>query len=365
MIFVLMKICCFSLPKEFGLSSGVCGRLFCGKTNKCSGSFFSSITIQKMHRLFLFSSVILASCIFGSKSNTPHMQEHVDSISLVVLGNVQDGGSPQAGCTKACCKDLWKNPDHTRKVVSLGIIDYTNQKTYILDATPDFASQLKTLNDFSGFPKKYGPDGVFLTHAHIGHYTGLMQLGREVMGTSNVPVYAMPRMLSFIEKNGPWSQLVTLKNIELKPMVNEQSVVLSNSLSVTPVLVPHRDEYSETVGFIVRGKKKSALFIPDIDKWSKWNKNIVEEISKVDYAFLDATFFDAAEVNFRDISTIPHPFVTETMDLCKNLPASEKSKLHFIHFNHSNAVLNPSSVQSKTVLQNGFNIARFMDKFEL
>jgi len=28
----------------------------------------------------------------------------------------------------------------------------------------------------------------------MGHYTGLMHFGREVMGTNNLPVYAMPKM---------------------------------------------------------------------------------------------------------------------------------------------------------------------------
>ena len=42
----------------------------------------------------------------------------------------------------------------------------------------------------------------------MGHYSGLMHLGREAANTSKVPVYAMPRMLEFLAKNGPWNQLL-------------------------------------------------------------------------------------------------------------------------------------------------------------
>ena len=37
---------------------------------------------------------------------------------------------------------------------------------------------------------------------------------------------------------------------------------MSYKYSVTPIQVPHRDEYSETAGYIIKGKNKKALFIP-------------------------------------------------------------------------------------------------------
>lgn len=288
-----------------------------------------------------------------------------ENIELIVLGNVQDAGSPQIGCKKKCCKNLWKHPDAARKIVSLGVIDHRNKKTYLFDATPDVTTQVQILQQQAGMPLKPAPDAVFLTHAHIGHYTGLMFFGKEAMAADNLKVYAMPRMSHYLQTNGPWSQLVATKNIVLSEMVNEIPIALSHQLKVTPVTVPHRDEYSETVGFIIEGARKKALFIPDIDKWAKWSHYITEEVKKVDYAFLDATFFDAAEVVFRDISAIPHPFVVETMELFKSLPLKERNKVYFIHFNHSNKLLQPASTQSKTVLKNGFNIARMGNKFVL
>lgn len=134
---------------------------------------------------------------------------------VIVLGNVQDAGSPHPGCDKACCTGLWLHPDASRKVVSLGVVDEANEKTYLIEATPNLPEQMEFLHSRLTFEHAVLPDAIFLTHAHIGHYTGLMYLGREGSGTRNVLVYAMPRMKVFLELNGPWSQLVGLHNIEL------------------------------------------------------------------------------------------------------------------------------------------------------
>ena len=175
--------------------------------------------------------------------------------------------------------------------------------------------------------ENYPYDGIFLTHAHIGHYTGLMYLGREVMGSQDVPVYAMPRMKSFLMNNGPWSQLVNLNNIEIRDLQNRQAVQLNKRLRVTPIQVPHRDEFSETVGYLIESDKTSVLFIPDIDKWGKWEDSILEWIQKIDMAFLDATFYQNGEISGRDMSEIPHPFVEESMALFNSLSEEDKSKV--------------------------------------
>lgn len=287
------------------------------------------------------------------------------SVTLIVLGTVQDAGSPHIGCIKDCCRYLFTNPDHSRKVVSLGIADTINSRTYLFDATPDITYQMMSLLSISGQNTKQTPDGIFLTHAHIGHYTGLMYLGKEALNAKNTEVYVMPRMKDFLENNSPWDQLTDLGNISLKLLNNNTEVKLNSSLRVTPVLVPHRDEFSETVGYKIEGVSKKALFIPDIDKWSKWDRNIKEELGKVDYAFLDATFYDENETGNSDMKEIPHPFVVESMELFKDLSETEKRKIHFIHFNHTNPLLDLNSPQSKTVLQNGFNIAISGQMFEL
>jgi pyrroloquinoline quinone biosynthesis protein B len=311
--------------------------------------------------------LFLASCEIDEKRLPVLYEENNKSEApfLMVLGNVQDGGSPHIGCTKKCCEQLFLTADLERLVTALGLIDPTQNKKWLIEASPDISRQLHRLN--LALPKKNDtdPDGIFLTHAHIGHYSGLMYLGREAMGAKKVPVYAMPRMKSFLENNGPWSQLVKLKNIIVAPLEDEQTVNLGTDLSIKPFTVPHRDEFSEAVGFIISGPSKKALFIPDIDKWSKWEKNILDEIKNVDYALVDGTFYDGVEINNRDIAEIPHPFVSESMELLKNLGQKEKGKVWFIHFNHTNPLLDEHSAATKRVESQGFHIARKGRRFIL
>ena len=280
---------------------------------------------------------------------------------VVVLGTLQDGGSPHMGCEKECCK----NPDASRKVVSLGLIDPVSNKKFLLEASPDFVAQTRMLKAFLPSSANTLPDGIFLTHAHMGHYAGLMFLGREAMNSKAVPVYAMPKMKSFLENNGPWSQLVTLNNIQIKPLTAGNWENISPTLRVKPFLVPHRDEFSETVGFIIEGPHKKLLFIPDIDKWEKWRTDIVSLVKEVDYALIDGTFFSAAEVGNRNIAEIPHPLVEESMKLFDSMPAKEKEKIMFIHFNHTNPLLNEESKEARLVKSKGFRIAKINLRIDL
>lgn len=286
-------------------------------------------------------------------------------VELMVLGTLQDGGMPHIGCTQEACVKLIKAPDPTKKVVSLGLIDHQNQKNYLFEATPDISTQLSILNEYSGEKNNIIPSGIFTTHAHIGHYTGLMQLGKEALGAKQATLYAMPKMRAFLRENQPWKLLLDQENTILKPMESGVKIHLSNQLKVIPILVPHRDELSETVGFKILGPNKSVLFIPDINKWSIWEKNIVAEINKVDYAFVDATFYDGAEIGYRDLSEIPHPFVIESIELFKELNTDQKAKIYFIHLNHTNPLIDPHSIASKEVEALGFHIARFGMRFGL
>lgn len=233
----------------------------------------------------------------------------------------------------------------------------------MFDAGPDFPEQAHLLQARAG--GRPMPSGIFLTHAHIGHYSGLMYLGREALGADSVPVYAMPRMQTFLRQNGPWSQLASLGNIALEPLADQLPVRLTPQLEVVPFLVPHRDEFSETVGFEIRGPGKTALFIPDIDKWDRWQTDISDLIRGADLVFLDATFYDGAEVGYRDLSEIPHPFVVESLARFDSLPPAERAKIHFIHLNHTNPLLDPESDASRLVRAKGYFVAQFGDRFPL
>ncbi len=291
----------------------------------------------------------------GTKQGQPGIPEDTGTY-LVVLGIAQDGGYPHAGCRRDCCRMVFEGKEAPKTPACLGIVDEANRKLYMLEATPAFPEQWRRLQEISGFREKRVPDGIFLTHAHIGHYTGLMFLGREVMGTKDVPVYAMPRMKAFLRDNGPWSQLVSLQNIDLQDLKADSVIQLPGGLRITPFTVPHRDEFSETVGFRIETPHRKVLFIPDIDKWSKWQRDIVSEVQSVDDAFLDATFFRDGELQGRAMQEVPHPFVQETMQLFENQPISEKVKVTFIHFNHTNPLLWDKKAQQE-VQGRGFSLA--------
>ncbi len=279
-----------------------------------------------------------------------------EGVTLHVLGIGQDTGYPQAGCFRPHCMPGWTGEKPRQSAVSLAVVDHAAKRRYLFEATPDFPAQyyrLEQLAPSSGFELS----GIFLTHAHMGHYTGLMYLGHEAIGASSVPVYVMPRMKQYLETNGPWSQLVSFKNVNLRMLTHEKPVDLG-ALQVTPVLVPHRDEYSETVGYFIAGPSKRALFIPDINKWEIWDRELADVLKSVDLAFLDASFFADGELPGRDMSKIPHPFVTETMELLGDLPAEERQKVWFIHMNHTNPVLWDDTPESRAVRDAGFNLSR-------
>jgi pyrroloquinoline quinone biosynthesis protein B len=271
---------------------------------------------------------------------------------MVVLGIAQDAGYPHPYCGKACCEAVAEGKEQHKNVTCLGIVDRETQEVFMLEATPNFTKQEHILRGYLNDRAK-PLSGVFLTHAHIGHYTGLMYLGREAIGAKETPVYAMPKMKSFLENNGPWSQLVGLKNIKIVPLTADSNIAITKNISVKPLIVPHRDEFSETVGFVISHKNKRILFIPDIDKWAKWPRNIVEEVAKVDWALLDATFYQNGEIPNRDMREIPHPFMEETMTLFRN--SVDKSKIKFIHFNHTNPVLRQTK-ERENVLKQGFGV---------
>lgn len=284
---------------------------------------------------------------------------------VAVLGVAQDGGYPQVGCKKACCKNAWMDSAARRHVASLAIVDPESQQRWLLDCTPDFREQLHLLDQMLPVDRSPGIDGIFLTHAHMGHYTGLMHLGREVLGAQGVQVYAMSRMRTFLETNGPWDQLVSLGQIKLTKLAGGQDVSLNERINVVAFPVPHRDEYSETVGFRISGPSKTVIYLPDIDKWERWSVKIEDLLSQSDYAFLDATFFDVNELPGRDMSEIPHPFVVETMERLKALPLLERKKVRFIHLNHSNPLLNPSSTAAVQVEEAGHWVATQGERIEI
>ena len=303
------------------------------------------IIIKMMLVSFFISFNVFSKDINDSKSHKPY---------AVVLGIAQDGGYPHAGCERRCCADLWKNDSLKKMVSCISVIDPKSGLAWMIDATPDFAKQYHIIT------KEHNARlaGIFLTHAHIGHYTGLMHLGREVMGSKNIVVYAMPKMKLFLENNEPWKQLVSLKNIHIIPIEDKKEIILSRHLIIEPFKVPHRDEFSETVGYNIIGPNESLLYIPDIDKWDKWEHDILFWIESTGYALLDGTFYYDGEIPNRNMSEIPHPFIMESMNYFETLLERNQNKIFFIHLNHTNPAIRKNSAASRNIIKNGFNVAR-------
>jgi len=283
----------------------------------------------------------------------------VDELIIHVLGTAQDGGYPHAGCKDICCLDIWAKPSSHRFPSSIAAIDKINKNFYLFDITPNIKEQLHLLN-------KYNCElaGIFITHAHIGHYVGLLDLGLEIMNTKNIPVYVMPRMKRFISNNQPMVQLIENHNIQLIEMKND-NIILFNNLSITPFEVPHRNELSETVGFRIKSLNKSVIYLPDIDDWDSWKVNLEQLIIDNNILFLDGTFYIKSEIQLRDVSNIPHPEIIDTMEKLSNLSSRYKKRVHFIHLNHTNDVLRQKSDAYNSVIDNNFSLAKENQIFEI
>ncbi|MDA9817535.1 MBL fold metallo-hydrolase [Flavobacteriaceae bacterium] len=281
---------------------------------------------------------------------------------IYILGNTQDAGLPHIGCQHPFCEDNF-NVYEQHYTTSIAVVNSDLKKYILFEATPDITFQLNNLKK-NIFHEFLLPESIYITHAHIGHYTGLMYFGREALGSKDLLVRVLPRMSKFLQNNGPWSQLVDINNIKIKEINFGSSTKELANIDITPVQVPHRDEYSETAGYIIKGKNKKALFIPDIDKWEKWDRDLNQLAKEFDFLLIDATFYNSKEIN-RDISEIPHPLVIETIDLLSGLNTENRNKVYFIHMNHTNMMLDPNSGLSKLITSKGFNIARLGQKLYL
>lgn len=293
---------------------------------------------------------------------------------VLVLGTAQDGGIPHLGGHAAPDEAARRDPSLARTAASLLLVDPGSGRRWLIDASPDVARQLDAAE--AALPRRAAPagrspivDGVFLTHAHIGHYLGLAWFGREVYGADHLPVHGSARMVELLTSNAPWELLVRLGHVEPRRLEPGRAVDLAAGLSITPFLVPHRDEYTDTFGFEIRAPHRALLYIPDIDKWERWSdpeRGPVEAaIARVDVALLDGTFFDAGELPGRSLAEIPHPFVVESIARFAKLPASERRKVVFTHLNHSNRAALPDSGERRAVEAAGMRVAREMERIDL
>jgi pyrroloquinoline quinone biosynthesis protein B len=289
---------------------------------------------------------------------------------VLVLGTAQDGGLPQIGGRTSQDEAARRDPSRRRAVASLLVVEPQTGQRWLIDATPDIREQMERAE---GHPANRGAagarpplvDGIFLTHAHIGHYLGLAQLGREAYGAEGVPVWGSAQMVDFLSRNAPWDQLVRLGNIRLERFAAAQVITLSPRLAIVPLAVPHRSEYTDTHGFALRGPNRSLLYITDIDKWERWDRPIEEVVKITSAALLDGTFFADGEIPGRSMADIPHPFIAESLRRFAALPEGERRKIAFTHLNHTNPAADPASAARKQIEAAGMRVAEDGERIDL
>jgi pyrroloquinoline quinone biosynthesis protein B len=289
---------------------------------------------------------------------------------VLVLGTAQDGGIPHLGGRAAPDEAARRDPAQRRLVTSLLICDPATGGRWLLDASLDLTAQIDRAEGHPAGRRRPGPrpallDGVFLTHAHIGHYLGLAQFGREVYSSREMPLHVSSRMADFLRDNAPWDQLVRLRNVVLTPFEAKRPIELTPTLSVTPIPVPHRDEYTDTYAFLVQGPNRALLYLPDIDKWDRWDERIEDWIARVDTAFLDGSFFGEGEIPGRAMAEIPHPLVSESLARFAKLPEAERRKVVFTHFNHSNPAALAGTPERRAIEAAGMRVAEELERIDL
>ncbi len=313
--------------------------------------------------------VELAAPLGGPLETAP-----LDGPTVIALGSVQDGGLPHAGCNCERCELARQDPRQRRLVAALGVVIPVAgeaSKVYLIDATPDVEEQLHLLRPHrqvaDGRVDRTPLDGVLLTHAHMGHYLGLAHFGFEVMHASGVTGYCTPRMAAFLRANGPWSQLVDKGELILRETSPGEPVDLGGGVTFTPIAVPHRDEFSDTVAYLLSGPRGRVLYVPDTDSWRAWDPPLPALLAarKIDVLVADGTFYSLAELPGRGVGSIGHPLITETMDLLGEEVASQRLEVWFTHLNHSNPALQAGSEAHREIVERGFAVLRRGQRIQL
>lgn len=263
-------------------------------------------------------------------------------IRLIVLGSGQDGGSPQFGSTR--------DVGRTRTASSVAVLG-SDDLVLLFDATPDIRVQSLMLPPRQ---ESQGPvDAVFITHAHMGHYAGLVHFGKEAAATPDIPLFAPDSVIAFLESNQPWATLFS--NAYLDPIPIDESTATIGEISVEAIPVPHRAEFSGTCAYSISVNDEPwVLYLPDIDSWGAW-PDAEEELARHRVCLVDAAFSSPDELSTRDLADIPHPLVPDTVARFAHL--TPKTRVVLTHMNHTNPAADPNSAVALNATAAGLEIA--------
>ncbi len=291
----------------------------------------------------------------------------MEPVRATLLGIAQDGGVPQAGCTKTCCMDAVGGRRRTRYPVSLGVTTEVGSK-HLMDVSRSLPDHLinwgKEENDIGRI------DSIWLSHAHVGHYDGLFQFGREVMGTSSIPCHLSKSMHEFCMSTPSLASLFDEGHLIAEVFDGDAAIEISEHVAISPIKVPHRDEFSDTHGFVIKGPKRRLLYLTDHDSWDEtlgfheaddirsWLRSM-----HIDIALVDGTFWSEEELGGK-ATEIGHPTVQDTLERLGER-RHDDPRIVFIHLNHTNPLLEDAGSEQAKVRSMGWEVGRRTMSFEL
>ena len=271
---------------------------------------------------------------------------------IKLLGNAQDAGRPQIGCTQKCCTDARKNSSLSRMPVSLGL----QGETYgLVEATKSIGDQLSLMDNVM-------IDELWLTHAHLGHIEGLGQFGREALNSKNIKLRCSDSVVDYTMNHPIWKKLIERGNLTFAKFQSE---------NIIPIEVPHRARDFDTHAILFKGQTNNLFFLPDHDTWEKTldfagYDNPKEWFSSLDanIVLLDGTFWDSNELKGRIQADVPHPPVSETLDLIGQREDGDP-RIIFIHLNHTIPLHYPNSPESQKLSDLGWEVGEEGMEFKL
>lgn len=262
--------------------------------------------------------------------------------TVEVLGVSQDAGVPQIGCQCDQCESA-RSPDGQQRYATAVLL--SDDGEYLFDATPDIRFQISTL-----------PDGVFLTHAHLGHLPGVLFFGQEAADADGIPVYATEGLADIIRNSPPLNMLVEDDNLALDHLAPNATLTLGE-VTVEGHPVNHRESFpTNTLAYMMDGPERSLLYMTDIDEWNRSTHRLVE---RADVALVDGTFWSGDEIP--RAAEVPHPFVRDSIEQLD----PDRTDIYFTHLNHSNPLLDRDSEEYNELRDAGFDVVSANTTFEL